>query len=502
MIRPFLASQAPELFALLMICRLFRAPSSICHYIHNGGVSVVRRLRLAPLGLVFALAAASGGVRAAPRGPVPSPPNVLIILTDDERADRDTMSVLSELNARVRGEGRRMRNAFTTTPLCCPARASLMTGQYAHNHGVLTNGHTFELDHETTIQYYLSQNGYSTALFGKYLNKWESDPPYFDTWAYPVATRNPLYYNEDWNIDGEWQNVSQYSTDFITDSAVEHLNLLEKDDERPWFTLLAPMAPHSPADPAERHVKSDVPSYEGDEAFFEKNLSDKPRYVREAKEVDLEETRQLALKQRRSLLAVDDLVKRVDRTLRRLHERSITLVIFLSDNGHNWGAHGLWGRGAAKDTPYTPAIDVPFLMRWPGHVTGGSKDERLVSNVDVAPTILDAADVEPAHTLDGRSLLDLSWDRNSLFIEHFRKTPRASVPDWFSVRTKEAQYIEIYDKQGERAFREFYDLANDPWQLRNLLRIPPPGDVVVDRYEKQLAAGRTCVGTLGPGRCR
>lgn len=428
------------------------------------------------------------------------PPNVLIVVTDDQRADPGSMRVLRATTKLIGGQGRRMTNAFTAVPLCCPARASIMTGQYPHNHRVLTNPQSFRMDQKDTIQHYLSKRRYSTAIFGKYLNKWKTAPPYFDTWAYPASQENPRYYNEDWNVDGRWRKVARYSTDFISDKAVAHLTSLEVQDNKPWFTYLAPIAPHIPATTAGRHRQAKVPVFDGNPAVRERNLRDKPPYVRTLERPKLKEIKKLSTKQRRSLLAVDELVARVDETLEELGEKENTLVFFMSDNGYNWGEHRLHSFGVAKDTPYTPAVRIPFLMRWPAKLKAGV-ERRFVSIVDVAPTIYDAAGVKPDHRIDGRSLLDDSWKRPFILIEHYRKARGALVPTWSSVRSRGTQYIENYDSNGRVDFRELYELKKDPWQLRNVLRGPPSDGPRVRKLARRLRHARSCAGTRGTNPC-
>ncbi len=173
--------------------------------------------------------------------------------------------------------------------------------------------------------------------------------------------------------------------------------------------------------------------------------------------------REIRLKQLRSLESVDDLVQRVFRTLKRKRENRRTLAIFVSDNGFMWGEHRL----SEKLHPYTQSIEIPFAIRWPGRVRRGIRTPKPVANIDVAPTILDAAGINPQHVVDGRSLLK-SWRRRRLLLEHWKQG--TSVPSWKSLRTRRLQYIEYFDSEGRRTFREYYNLRRDPWQLRNLLR--------------------------------
>jgi arylsulfatase A-like enzyme len=234
---------------------------------------------------------------------------------------------------------------------------------------------------------------------------------------------------------------------------------------------------------------------------FEANRSDKPPYVRE-QDTTLSKAKEIRRKQLRTEMAVDGLVAKLDRRLRRLNERKNTLVIFVSDNGYAWGEHGLIGSHFSKNSPYTESIRVPMLMRWPKGLESG-KSKRLTTNVDIAPTIYDATGVEPATEPDGRSLLDKSWQRNTIFLEHFLSPKDGpQVPAWGSVRGHDYQYVETYDENGVLSFTEYYDLEEDHFQRRNLLMDDDPTNdpnfvdehLLVDRFS-------TCRGTDGDNPC-
>jgi arylsulfatase A-like enzyme len=203
-------------------------------------------------------------------------------------------------------------------------------------------------------------------------------------------------------------------------------------------------------------------------------------------------------KQLRTLMSLDDLVAGVSRALGDLGETEDTLMFFLSDNGQNWGEHGL----NSKRVPYTPAIKVPFFMRWDGHVAPGSSDDRLGAIVDIAPTVLDAAGLvpDPQFPADGRSLLE-EQRRERLLIEHWTQ-PGKSVPDFASTRTSSYQYVEYYDADGLVIYREYYDLLNDPWQLTNLLGdtdpTNDPNPDLITQLANQLRADRQCKGSRCP----
>ncbi|HWC13034.1 MAG TPA: sulfatase [Actinomycetota bacterium] len=416
------------------------------------------------------------------------PLNVLIIITDDQR-NRGTLGVMPATRRIFARRGTRFPNAFATTPLCCPARASLFTGQYAHNHGVRNNGDARQLDQDRTLQAYLAQDGYRNALFGKFFYAFsvDTDPQHFDDWA---TTRAKRYSDILWNVHGQAETIQQYSTDYIRDRAVEFIADGETEDLRPWFMVLAPQAPHKPFTPAARHAGAPVPRWAGNPAVRERDRSDKPPYVRKWN-VDRDALRSTRRKQLRSLMAVDDMTRVVFSTLRDLGEARHTLAFFLSDNGLMWGEHGL----PSKRHSYTDSVEVPLFVRWPGEVLAGKRDRRLTGIIDVAPTILNAAGVTPDHPMDGRSLLSATT-RDRILLEFWAEK---SVPSWASIRTRGLQYAEYYRDDGTLSFREYYKLRPDPWQLVNLLH---DGDLRTRpgtrALRRQLQADRRCAGAECP----
>jgi arylsulfatase A-like enzyme len=427
----------------------------------------------------------------------PVRPNVLVIVTDDQRGS-GTLGVMPKTRGWLEQGGVRFTNAFVTTPFCCPSRATIFTGQFVHNHGVFHDmereGASF--DHEFTMQAYLQQAGYRTGIFGKYLNGWDlsEDPPYFDRWAVVSRPRTEGYYGAPWNVNGTIRTIDTYSTAYISWWASRFLLASERADDRPWFLYLGTYAPHYPFQPEPKYADAPVPGWHPNPAVLEQDRSDKPPYVRD-RHTSLEDARRIRRQQLRTLMSVDDLVDRAMRLLGKLHERRDTLVLFLSDNGYLWGEHGL----RAKLVPYLPSINVPLLMRWPGRVATGVRDERTVTNVDLLPTILDATMIEadPNHVLDGESLLD-ARARERLLTEFWSE---AGIPSWASIRTAEYQFVEYYD-DGEVTFREYYDLAADRWQLANLLGDGVPGNNPdVGPLSERLAIDRSCSGSEGPTAC-
>ena len=455
--------------------------------------------------LVALAALVAAGLSAAPAGPVvagPSTgPNVLIFVTDDQRP-RGTIQVMRRTRHWFGGGGIRYANGYVTTPLCCPSRASIMTGRYAHGHGVNDNGGgptgTAALDHASTIQRYLHEGGYRTGIAGKFLNGWrvEDDPPYFDRWAiFPGG-----YHDRPWNVDGDLRRLQRYSTHVVRSHALRFLDEAEVEDDRPWFLYVATAAPHvNPiAEPA--YAGAPVGRWDGNPAVREEDRTDKPPYVREASR-RLSAMRAVRRKQLRSLMSVDDLVDAVMRRLEATGEED-TLAFFLSDNGYLWGEHGLQGKGV----PYTQSLEVPMYMRWPGGgVPRGRVRGAVAANIDIAPTILEATGIasDPAYTIDGRSLLGGGPEREVMFTEEWASS---TAPRWASLRTDDYQYVEYYAGDGFGVvFREFYDLREDPWQLDNLLGDAVPGNdpphLQLVQLSLELARASRCTGTSGFRAC-
>lgn len=423
----------------------------------------------------------------------------MVVLTDDQR-DKGTMGVMDRTMRLFRSSGVRFSRAFTPTPVCCPARASVFTGQYVHNHELFTNGEK-DLPQFETVQRYLDDSGYKTGIFGKYLNAWEieDNPPHFDRWSI-FKNSSHVYGETSWNQHGDIRNIVEYPTDYIQKQASRFLrNFAEKNDRKPWFLFLAPPNPHLPAKPDRIHEETYVGTWKPSPAAREKDRSDKPPYVR--KRVSGERrTRRIARRMKRSLLSADDLVRNVARQLKRLDETRNTLFIFASDNGFLWSEHGMLGSLRSKANPYTESVEVPLLMRWPKEISGFSTDGRFASLLDIAPTILDAAGLqtESGRPMDGRSLLDKSWSRDKMFME-FYPTKKSQIPQWKAVRTDRYQYVEYYNNRGRVSFREYYNMQKDPWQLVNRFKDgKPKNDPNKRKLRRQIKRLRNCAGNECP----
>lgn len=423
--------------------------------------------------------------------------NVLVIVTDDQRFD--SLEVLPKTQRLLSDNGTRFTNAFATTPACCPSRASIFTGRYVHNHGVFTNNGaaTVNLDQTTTLQARLQEHGYKTALFGKYLNRWDVNepPPYFD--RYTVAAGH-AYRNALWNIQGRPTIVRKYSTRFIEEQA---LGFLTSGSARrnPWLAYVTFTAPHAPFAPERKYRRAPVPRFEPDPSVFEEDRSDKPPWVQE-RNTPMSTVRRQRRGQMRTLMSVDDSVRNLMQALARTGQASNTLVFFISDNGYLHGEHSLQG----KTTPYLPSVRVPLMLRWPVGSPRGVVDDRIVANIDIAPTVMDALDLPVSgDEMDGRSLLDASWERDRLLLEHWARAKR-TTPDWSGLVAPDHQYVEYYEDQdvgGEPIFAEYYNIAADPYQLDNLVPDAPTGTATMPMLSQRLAEDRECRGTQGPGAC-
>ncbi|MGH2710833.1 MAG: sulfatase-like hydrolase/transferase [Actinomycetota bacterium] len=444
------------------------------------------RPRTLTLALIV-VAVGLGNLPSSPASAQTSRPNILIILTDDQRA-MDTMQVMPKTQQWFGQGGTTYTNAFAPTPVCCPARAAIMSGRFAHNNQVRTNANAELLAQDSTLQAQLMADGYRTALVGKYLNSWpvDADPPFFHRWNVLIPQPD-TYYGNRFNNNGTLETESDYSTDVIRDRAV---TLIENNfgvaDNQPWLMYVTPFAPHHPWEPAARHSTADVGTWPGNPGVFETDKSDKPDQVRRQKR-DLAIGQANREGQLRSLLAVDQMVDDILKALNAENEGN-TLAFFLSDNGFMWAEHGLGG----KNIPYNESIRIPFLARWPGRILSGQSDGRFVANIDITATAFEAAGVEPdpAYPLDGRSLLSGGAGRSKMLTEGW-----TSRGPWASIRTPSYQYIEYYGKNNVTVkFREYYR-AEDPYQLTNLFGdASPRNDPFEGPLHRELIEARGCGG--------
>lgn len=437
-------------------------------------------------------------------GPGGTPPNVVVVMTDDQTVD--SLAVMERTRRLIADAGTTYANGVASFPLCCPARAQVLTGQYAHNNGVRDNtppdGGYPALEDDETLPVWLQRAGYATAHVGKYLNSYTaaadpSVPPGWDHWFSLVDPSATNYAEYDVNDDGELRSFGpapeEYQTDVLADEAVARVHDLAAGDQ-PFFVTFWPTAPHtglgpgalpfSPS-PAPRHLgrfaEAPLPDTP---AMAESDVSDKPAYVDGIEdafalgvvEYNLENGTDLSLvdleteahrRYLESLLAVDEAVGRIVEALDEEGVLENTLVAFVSDNGWSFGEHRI---PFAKVLPYENVLRVPFLVRGPGFGAGVTVDEQ-VALLDLPATILAAAGAAPALTLDGRPLpggpgADPDAPARTLLLE---SPPRGSgrIPHYDGVRTDRYTYV-VYET-GEV---ELYDRERDPHQLENLAADP------------------------------
>lgn len=433
---------------------------------------------------------------AIPRPRSDHRPNILLVLTDDQPKDTDW--ALRQTIDWLGRDGVTFERAHANTPLCAPSRASIMSGRYAHHHGLLDTRHPYHLDQHSTVQRQLREAGYRTGLFGKYLNHWHpaDNPPHFDEWLLqePVA-----YTDGHYNDGGTVRTVPGYNTTVIKDRALAFIEK-SRTDGRPWFAYVATRAAHEVNIPDRPYAHTRVPSWKGRPSVFETGKPDKPAFLQTANH-SFAEGRALRTRQLRTLLSVDDAMRDFHDRLRELGQLENTLVLFTSDHGLAWGDHG-WLR---KSVPYRPSLEVPFLMSWPaGGLTPGGRDDRLTCHVDIAPTLLAAAGVTADTPHDGHSLLDPRNDRHHVLAEWWwNRQDKVPIHTWASYVGKNEQYTEYYRGRlgrdgrprgsGEVLFREYYDLRTDPYQLTNLLHGADPEDerrLGIPALARGLAAAR------------
>jgi N-acetylglucosamine-6-sulfatase len=362
------------------------------------------------------------------------------------------------VQSKLVGRGVTFRNGFVVNSLCCPSRASLLTGRYSHSTGVYYNtgwrygGQAF--DDDSSLATWLHGAGYRTGFVGKYLNDYAyaDVPPGWDRFVafrwIPYTTTEPGYFDYELNVDGAYQARGSSESDYSTDVLAAQAENFIRASEGPLFLLFSPYAPHPPATPAPRHVGAASaiepwrpPSY---------GLTDEAA----------SETDELRKRQLESLLAVDDAVARILAALRETGRLANTLIVFTSDNGYLWGEHGL----AGKRQPYEEAIRVPFVVRYDPLTAEARTDARLVTNIDLAPTVVEVAGGIRPYT-DGRSLVPLldgaatSW-RSDFLVEN-------TGPAACEVRTEKHAYIVYGDRR-----QQLFDLVADPYELVNLRADP------------------------------
>jgi N-acetylglucosamine-6-sulfatase len=420
---------------------------------------------------------------ASSREALPTAPNVVVILTDDQRWD--ALSRMPTVKSELLNKGVNFANSFVVNALCCPSRVTLLTGTYSHTNHVYTNfgDHggwpAFKTD-GNTVATWLNRAGYETALIGKYLNLYRASrfgtyiPRGWDRWiAFTNERFTSQYFDYALTVDGAIEHHgdsrADYATDVLADHADEFIRTAPVD--APLFLYFTPPAPHPPGLPAPR----DKGAFKGihpwrPPSYNEKGVSDKPRYIRKIGRFSASKRRdtdQLRQRQLESLLAVDDAVNQLLTALQDTGRLENTLIIFSSDNGFSWGEH----RWVGKEVPYEESIRVPLIMRWDdGGFPAGTTERRFALNLDLAPTIAHAAGVAPRGA-EGRSLLAMvrnpgARGRDQFLIEHLGQ--RDPPPTYCGLRSKKALYVRYSHDKNRKAFEELYLLGKDPYERSNV----------------------------------
>jgi arylsulfatase A-like enzyme len=416
------------------------------------------------------------------------PRNVVFILSDDHRYD--AMSFLGHQFAKtphmdsMAENGVHLKNAFVTTSLCSPSRASILTGLYTFRHRVIDNNRQVP---KGTLFFpqYLKEAGYSTAYIGKWHMGGASDEPRpgFDHW---VSFRGQGHYlppSPDYtlNVDGKRVKQKGYITGELTDYAVNWLDK-QKPAEKPFFLYLSHKAVHANFTPSEQHAGklADQPFKRPDsEANTKANYNLKPRWLRDQRNswhgVDFPYHSELDVEKYyknycETLMGVDDSIGRVMDQLKKMGIYDETLVIYMGDNGFMFGEHGLIDKRVAYET----SIRVPMLMQCPQLYKGGKVVEDVVANIDIGPTVMEAMGLRKPPHMDGNSFLQLAqgkevpWRDYFLYVYYWEKNFPQS-PTVFSIRGDRYKYITYY---GLWDADELYDLQTDPDEKNNLLYDP------------------------------
>ena len=445
------------------------------------GAPFTRRTLLGTAATAAVVARALAGPTRA--GAAVTPPNVLWIITDDQM--RSTLPYMPRVGRRLVGRGMRFRKGYAAVPLCGPARASMLSGMYPHDHHCLTNGtHRRFVDQgldQDTVATRMKAAGYDTGYFGKYMNGMHGEDrnriyraPGWDRWVNRLV-------GQDFCVDGVVRTVKgrvdQYSADKCR-------RFIEDRPGRPWFAVFAPRNPHNDFNLEYNPTRAHAHDFDGvrwdPPAFNEQNMADKPSFWHAVRPRNRESMRAAWEGKLEELQDTDDHIAQILDALAATNQLDRTYIFFVSDNGFLLGEHRMFAKGKA----FEESSGIPFVVRGPGVSvgTGGA----LVSQVDLMPTTLAIAGVDPdaGRPLDGRSMLgplssgDWSGWRRRLLVEH----PKLG---WAMLRERSLAFVDHYEA-GEQ---ELYDLATDPYQLRSRAR-----DTDTTAMTARLTAMRTAGG--------
>ncbi len=437
-------------------------------------------------------------------------PNIVYIIVDDQRYDAmgfvNSDAVTPNMDA-IAKEGTYFKNAFVTTSLCGPSRASILTGMYAHNHGMVDNNKN---DNVYSLDFFpqrLKQAGYQTAFFGKWhfggVEK-EAKPGFagFDKWVgFIGSSAQGNYYpiNEfggasELNVDGKVVKQKGYITDELTDYAVDWLD--HRDKSKPFMLYLGHKGVHADFLPAPRHIgklKGKVFKKPDSWVNNAENYAGKPRWVKDQRNswhgIDFPYMENLDYNEwlqsyYETLMSVDDSIGRVRQYLKDHNLDKNTIIMVMGDNGFMFGEHGL----IDKRNAYEESIRVPLIASGPGFDAGRVVND-VVANIDIAPTILEAAGLQKPKEYDGSSFLSLGTGkepaeaRSKTFVyEYFWEYNFPYTPTTFAIRGERYKYINYY---GVWDTEELYDLQEDPKEMHNLINSDDPVIVKIKQNLRQ-----------------
>lgn len=405
------------------------------------------------------------------------PPNFIVIVFDDAR--RDDFAHMAEIQEELVAQGVTFTTAYAPAALCCPSRASILTGMYEHNHGIFTNdlpqggyqGFRDEGYEQQTIAVRLQQAGYETMISGKYLNHYDrfaydEVPPGWDELYIPVPQNRQFGYSLRTRFG--WESFGDGPDDFEGDVVFQKARDFAVRTPEPFFAYVNPVSPHVPHDSAHRHLDRfrDLP-FTYSPSFDEEDIEDKPR-MRELPRISRHQERVIIDTWRsrlRSMLAPSEQIKLLVEDLRRAGRLENTYIIATSDNGWFLGEHR---RIAEKLSPYEVSTHMPLIIRGP-HIPPGTSLDHPVTLVDIAPTLLELAHQPIPESMDGMSWAPL-LSRTPMPASHWRQAVLYETIPWFqAIRTRNHTYIQW--SSGEP---EVYDMVRDPYQLENLVWLGRP----------------------------
>lgn len=425
-------------------------------------------------------------------------PNIVLLVTDDQAFE--SLSRLPSLFRDLANKGVFFSKCFANTPLCMPARATLLTGQHTHNHGITWNGVPYEtLDEATLLPKVLQDAGYTTSFAGKYLNDWSISDPIpvgWNDWHGTIAS----YYNYPINDNGVITTRGSEASDYHTTVVTEKATAFIETATEPFFLKVGYKPPH-----VETTAAIPYPDYENclpasktipkDPNWNLSDVSTKPDYIKALPLIDApteDSMNEIWRSASESMFSLDKSVMQIKASLVASGKDANTVIILVSDNGEMNGEQRLT---FGKIVPYEPSIHIPLIISGPSAIVAQNRTcSRLVAHVDIAATIYALSGVSSVRTLDGVSLTPLLLNprgpevRSHVFIEWRAGDHNPTSPNYYGVRSHDWKYVEY-----ETGERELYNLQDNPYELTNTAELPENVDIVAE-LSALVAAGTACTG--------